>query len=246
MKKTLILIPILLAFLLTMPVAAAEGYSDILTPGPFGNTTISWKVVDTPEVPFSLYWSGTGNWLAQEESMMSYSVAEIGDDVQGPLSLGNLTWVANDTDLAMDLTLGVWGLTPFLPGLIIKNSAEDIEALVLIADASAERVFGNYMNGSIQSLYEDVIVAGTVYSCVTFNYEQDSSGFGEPQETFLAYDTVTGILVQANTTYSFGVPYSLVLELSSIDSSRGLIPVVVIASGIGIVVLVVIVKLAKK
>ncbi|MHA1906228.1 MAG: hypothetical protein ACW98Y_02960 [Candidatus Thorarchaeota archaeon] len=245
MKKALVIVPVLVALLLTMPVAAAEGYSDALTPGIFGNTTITWEIIDAPEVPFSLFWAGTGNWFAQSNSQLTFTVTDIHEDVEGQLTLGNLTLTANDTDLAQDLTLGVWGLTPFLPGLVIKNGVDDISALIEIAEDSAEHVLGNYLNGTMQIDNDEILVNGITYSCVTFFYEQDPTGFGS-QRTFLAYDNATGVLVQADTTYSFGTPYSLILELSSISSPGGMIPIIALSAVIGIVVLVVVVKIVKK
>jgi len=57
---------------------------------------------------------------------------------------------------------------------------------------------------------------GRLYDCIVFQYEQDPTSFGEPQITTLAYDTETGVLVKANTSYSFGAPYTLILELEGI------------------------------
>ena len=49
--------------------------------------------------------------------------------------------------------------------------------------------------------------------CIIFDYEQDPTESGEPQLTHLAYALDTGVLVEARTSYSFGVPYLLELEL---------------------------------
>jgi hypothetical protein len=68
----------------------------------------------------------------------------------------------------------------------------------------------------MESSFGKVVAHGTSYDCVIFEYEQDSVSFGEPQKTMLAYDLVTGVLVEANTSYSFGTPYLLILELESI------------------------------
>ena len=75
------------------------------------------------------------------------------------------------------------------------------------------------MNGTMESSFEEIAIGSTIYDCLVFNYLQDFSGYGEPQQTVLAYDTITGILVRANTSFFFGAPYapySLVMELSSI------------------------------
>ena len=59
---------------------------------------------------------------------------------------------------------------------------------------------------------------GTVLTeCIVFDYEHDPSGFGEPQVTHLAYALGSGVLVEASTSYSFGVPY--ILEISLVEVS---------------------------
>jgi hypothetical protein len=192
-------------------------YHPDLTPRDSVPTKITWNVEEAPEVAFSVWFSGTGNWLASPGSQMAFEVDSLNDDVEGELTLGNITLTANDTDIAKDLTLGVWGLTPWLPGLVVKIGETNMETLNQTAYASAERVLGNYLNGTIESSYEAVLSNGISYDCIVFDYEQDPPGFGEPQRTTLAYDTITGVLVKANTSYSFGIPYSLVLELAEIE-----------------------------
>ncbi len=214
MKKQMIAIPIILTLVFILPVSALGEYSNALAV----DTTVSWVIVESPDAPFSLFWSGSGKWLADADSMMTFTIESINDDVEGTITLGNHTWRANDTDIANDLVLGVFGLTPFLPGLFIEIGNDNLEDLQLLAMNSAFRTFGNYLNGTMVSAIEDVTVNGNVYSCITFDYVQDESGFGEPQRTQLAYDTSTGILIFANTSYSFGVPYSLVLEFSGTSS----------------------------
>ncbi|MFW9850157.1 MAG: hypothetical protein ACFFF4_13555 [Candidatus Thorarchaeota archaeon] len=212
MKKQMIVIPILVALIVTLPVSATGDYSEMLVV----DAIATWDVVEAPDVPFSLFWSGSGKWLAESGSKMQFTISSVDDDIEGTLTLGNHTWMGNDTDIANDLVLGVFGLTPFLPGLFIETSNDSLEDLTTQAMASAFRTFGNYLNGTMESGIEDVTVSSGSYRCIAFDYTQDESGWGEPQRTTLAYDLSSGILVFANTTYSFGVPYSLVLEYSGI------------------------------
>ena len=192
------------------------GYNPGLSPRVSVGTSIAWTVDDAPNVAFALFWSGTGAWIAEKDSQMTFDVTRADDDIEGELTLGNVTWTSNDTEIAMDLIIGVWGLTPWFPGFIVEIGDTSMEELNQTAYASAERVTGNYLNGTMESSYEEVVAHGTSYDCIIFEYEQDPTGFGDPQLTTLAYDTATGVLVKANTSFSFGNPYSLILELEGI------------------------------
>jgi hypothetical protein len=216
MKNLGITLIIVTLFLFAPAVITPTGYSPNLTPRVSVSTRIAWTVEDAPNIAFALFWSGTGAWVAEKDSQMIFDVTRVDDDIEGELTLGNTTWTSNDTEIAMDLILGVWGLTPWFPGLIVETGDTSIEDLNQTAYASAERVAGNYLNGTMESSHGEVVVHGTSYDCIIFEYEQDSVSFGEPQLTMLAYDLVTGVMVKANTSYSFGTPYSLILELEGI------------------------------
>ncbi len=207
----------MIALVAVLPVGAAaqDGFNTMLYPAQ-KNTVITWTVVHAPGVPFNLYFSGTGAWLAEPGSTMTLNITAIADDVTGVITLGNATWMGQDENIAKDLTLGVWGLTAWLPGLVIPTGGQALEETNSTAHAAAARAGGNYMNGTMTSGLETVTVHGTAYNCIVFNYTQDRTSFGEPQRTYLAYDTDTGVLVRANTSYSFGTPYHLELELCSI------------------------------
>ncbi|MHA2386426.1 MAG: hypothetical protein ACXAEE_09490 [Candidatus Thorarchaeota archaeon] len=216
MKNLGITLIIVTLFLFAPAAMTPTGYNPGLTPRVSVSTRIAWTVDDAPNIAFALFWSGTGAWIAEKDSQMIFDVTRVDDDIEGELTLGNATWTSNDTEIAMDLIIGVWGLTPWFPGFIVEIGDTNIEALNQTAYASAERVAGNYLNGTMESSYEEVVAHGTSYDCIIFEYEQDPVSFGEPQLTMLAYDLVTGVMVKANTSYSFGTPYSLVLELEGI------------------------------
>jgi hypothetical protein len=138
----------------------------------------------------------------------------------------------------------VWGLTPFFPGLVVKIGDENLAVLNETAHASAARVSGNYLNGTMNSSYGTVIVNGRSYNCIIFEYQQDPTGFGDPQLTYLAYDTETGILVKGNSSYYFGEPwspYSLIVELESISTPG--VDMTWILVGVGAVVAVVVIMI---
>lgn len=243
MKRKFILLALITLFLITPASGAPSDYSPELSPRDSVSTILTWTVVESPKAPFALWFSGAGHWLATNGSEMIFEISGIDEDVEGHLTLGNSTMFANDTDIAKDLTLGVWGSTPWLPGLVVKIGANNIGDLNQTAFAAAQRVSGNYLNGSMTSSYETVTSNGAMYDCIVFEFEQDPTAFGEPQLTTLAYDTETGVLVKADTHYSFGTPYSLVLELQSIEIPTvdpSFIWVGVIVTGVVIVAAVII------
>jgi hypothetical protein len=145
---------------------------------------------------------------------MFFTVDEVTPEVSGNLIIGNASVTANDTMIARDFVLGVWGVTEWWPGLVIPTGASEIEELNETAFASAERVAGNYLNGTMISYYENVSAAGTEYECIVFEYTQDPVSFGEPQVTYLAYSLQSGILVKGNSSVTLTEPYLLDIEYS--------------------------------
>jgi len=227
--------------------ATPTDYNSVLVPKSSGNTTITWTVLNSSNDAFALYWSGTGAWLAENGSEMVFKITGVEEDIEGTLTLGNKTWSSNDTEIAMDLTLSVWSLfDPWLPGFVVKIGETNLNVLNSTAFAAAARVSGNYMNGTMTSSYEQVVAGEVEYDCIVFDYVQDPPLFGEPQLTRLAYDVETGVLVKANTSYSFGTPYLLVLELSSIsppiDFEFWLAASVLAAGGVLVVVIAVVLR----
>ncbi|MHA2378327.1 MAG: hypothetical protein ACXADS_03560 [Candidatus Thorarchaeota archaeon] len=221
-RRALIVAFVAACFFSASVVATPTDYGGVLVPKSSGNTIITWTVLNSSNDAFALYWSGIGAWLAENGSEMTFEITSIEEDVEGTLTLGNKTWSANDTEIAMDLTLSVWSLSdPWLPGFIVKIGEGNLNQLNGTAYAAAARVAGNYMNGTMTSSYEQVVAGGVEYDCIIFDYVQDPPLFGEPQLTQLAYDVETGVLVKANTSYSFGAPYILTLELRSISPSMG-------------------------
>ncbi|MHA1960147.1 MAG: hypothetical protein ACW99U_07955 [Candidatus Thorarchaeota archaeon] len=216
--------------------AAVDDYSPILTP-PYENAILTWNVIESPEVPFSFFWTGHGYWAAESGSQMTFEVSEVyDDDVEGSLVLGNASLLANNSEIAMDLALGVWGLTQWMPGLVVKIGDDNFNTLNSTAFAAAERVSGNFLNGTMNSYYEVLTIGDGAYDCIVFDYVQDTPLFGDAQLTRLAYDTGTGVLVFCNTSYSFGTPYSFVLEISSLPNASP--DLTLLAVGISVVVLV--------
>ncbi len=240
---------VLVALLVVMLVAPAipsralmMSYSPVIQggSGASAGTVIEWNVTDCPDVPFSWGWSSDEKWLTTPGEKMVFSIENVTDDIEGILTIGNLTVNANDTSIARELVLGVWGKTQFFPGLVIETDSKSINALNETAYAAAARVKGNYLNGTMESRYEDIAVRGHTYSCIVFDYEQDPTPYGESQRTTLAYDTESGVLVWANSSYSFGTPYVLTLELARIVTpATGLGPVLPLVV-VGVVAVVVV------
>ncbi|MEM2143096.1 MAG: hypothetical protein QXQ81_07570 [Candidatus Thorarchaeota archaeon] len=237
MKITLLVATFFVIAMLPVTVAAQTGgYSPVVLPGALNAPVISWKVLKAPSVPFMLYFSGNGTWIADEGSILTFEILSVGTDVRGRVSLGNRTWVANDTDLALDLVLGVWGAVMWMPGLVVPVGEDAFRVMNTTAYAASNRTYGNYMNGTMSSYVGSVTVAGRTYNCISFNYTQDPIIFGSPQKTVLSYDLSTGILVYSHTEFTFVAEYVLELELTSVDNPR--IAVVGVAVAVMLVVLV--------
>jgi hypothetical protein len=200
-------------------------------------------MVEVPELAVQWGWTGEGAWLAESEGIMSFTITTLDEYITGDLTIGNFTIEANNTDVAGQLVLGVWGSTPFYPGLVVAIGQDNLDDLNATAYAVAERVQGN-LNGTMESSYGPVVVGGTSYDCIVFDYEQDPSGFGEPQRTYLAYDTLTGVLVRANTSITIVNEYILVLEIQSILPPGP--DMLLIVGGLSVVAIVVIVIVVVK
>ena len=197
---------ILVATLFILSLSATPqtfGYSTAIT----SYRTLVWEIDAVPTEPFLMYWSDGGNWLAENDTHFTFGIQSLDDDIVGTLNLGNVSVLANDTEIAKDLTLGVWGThTEWWPGLIVEVTSPAVLDLNETAYAAAERVAGNYLNGSMTSRFDNVTIGETVHQCIVFDYEQDPPG---NQVTHLAYSLTTGILIEANTTFTFGTPYEL-------------------------------------
>lgn len=216
----------------------ASGYSSDVVVG----STIEWRVDAAPNDAFNMFYTGGGDWVAENGSSMVFSILNVGEDVGGRLEFGNVTVLANDTEIAKDLTLGVWGTpTEWWPGLIVDVGQFSIESLNATAYSSAERVSGNYLNGTMTSHYENISVGNVLMECIVFDYEQDPSGFGEPQVTQLAYSIGSGLLVEGSTSYSFGVPYNLEISLATslppVNPISELYPVILAGAILAVVVI---------
>ena len=231
--------------MLSMTTSQVFGYSSEITVG----TEIEWHIDAAPSDAFNMFYTGGGDWLAENGSSMTFAVTNIGEDVEGQFVIGNVSVISNDTEIAKDLTLGVWGLTEWWPGLVVDVSHTAIESLNATAYASAARVSGNFLNGTMTSRFENISVGNVLVECIVFNFVQDESGFGEPQVTQLAYSIGRGLLVSANTSYSFGVPYNLQIRLVGsglplVDPLSGFYPILI--AGALLVVLVVVYGLLSR
>lgn len=220
-RKTTLALLLVVSFLVPLITIRANGYATDIQPSPGREVEIRWAVHSAPSSPFSLYWTGGGICNVTNDSWMFFTVIDIDDDVTGELILGNTTVSTNDTMIARDLVFGVWGLTEWWPGLIVNTGEDSISQLNETAYAAAERVAGNYLNGTMVSYFDNVIAFGVEYECIIFEYTQDPPSFGEPQETYLAYSLETGILIRGNTSYSFGTPYTLEVEYSGLTIWTG-------------------------
>ena len=244
--RGLLIVFLTLCVLTASTEASSDDYYQPLVPNSQGNTIVNWRMVEVPELAVQWGWTGEGAWLAESGGMMSFTITTLDEHITGNLKIGNFTIESNDTDAARELVLGVWGLTPFFPGLVVAIGQDNLGDLNDTAYASAERVQGNYMNGTMESSYEPVVVGGTSYDCIVFDYEQDPLGYGEPQRTYLAYDTLTGVLVRANTSVTIVNEYILVLELHSILPPGPAMLLIVIGLSVFAIVVIVVVVVKRK
>ena len=249
-KKEICAITFLIALLSMQMASGAMAYAIDIHPVQDASTIVRWEVTHAPESVFSMYFTGAGNCLIESGSNVSFNVGEINEDVSGLLSVGNVSILTNDTDVARDLVLGVGIFSSFEPGLFVKAGASNIDVLNDSAFAAAERVLGNFMNGTMISTYENTTIGGIEYETITFDYEQDPPFAGDPQRTSLIYDIETGVLLYANTSYWFGEgfePYWLEIEFIEIAHEGGYLPPtylypIIIASIIIILLIVMIVR----
>lgn len=240
------IIALVITSLVFSPIMASTEYHRSLEPTPDGKTTISWNIEESPDVPFEWGWTGEGAWIAEEGSSMTFSIDNISDVIEGTLHIGNLSVDTNDTTIARELVIGVWGVTPFFPGLVVPIGDANMENLNETARESAERVSGNYMNGTMNLSKKTIESHGLEYDCITFDYQQDPTEYGEPQITHLAYDLETGVLVWANTSYSFSTPYTLCLSLEMITSpSPNSVLALIGIAVVSVISLIVIIKVRK-
>ena len=215
-----------LVLVLTMSIGGeVKAFAVEISPAMDRTTTVNWRMIRTPQNATNAYWSYGGFWQAEEDGIMSFVVADAQADITGELRLGNMTVTTNDTMIARDLTLGVWGIVEFSPGLFIEIGNSHIQELNDTAYASAQRVAWNYLNGTMLSHYDNVTLGETEYECIVFEYQQDQTAAGTPQHTTLVYSTSTGVLVHANTSYHFGdpfEPYGFEIEFMSVDYADNL------------------------
>lgn len=212
MRRRITLVFVVILFMFSMSsTPVVNGYSSEIQSG----RIVRWQIESAPADAFNMYYTGGGNWIAQNDSTIVFEINSFDEDVLGHLHIGNVSVLTNDTDIAKDLTLGVWGTpTQWWPGLFVNVGQSDIESLNASAYASAERVSGNFLNGTMISSYETINVDNEQHECIVFDYDQDPTGFGEPQRTHLAYSLETGVLIEANTSYSFSTPYELAFRFS--------------------------------
>ena len=219
--------------------------------GPYieSGTVVSWNVEEVTN--FTLWYTGGGYCVALNGSSIEFYTTSVEDDVVGTLSIGNVSVATNDTMIALDLTLGVW--PTWLPGLFVEVGQNNIENLNESAYAAAERIEGNWMNGTITSRYENISIGVTIQECIVFDYQQDSPG---TQVTHLAYSLSSGVLVEADTSVTFGSTYKLVISLSSLEyptivdltapPGTGIILLGIVGGGLLAVIVIAFIKLSRR
>ena len=241
-KKSRFEVVILILMIGMSGIGVSTAYATEIGPAEDLATTVVWQVLQAPQTAFQSFWTGGGYWIVEQPANMTFAVGEINEDAIGSLTLGNMTVLTNDTMIARDLTLGVWGAVEFSPGLFIKTDTSAIEELNDTAFASAERIQGNYLNGTMHSYLDNYTFRDIEYESIFFEYQQDPTISGTPQHTQLVYSLSSGILLYANTSYYFGEPsepYHLEIEFVTVDyqgTMPNLMIVYVIAFSIAVII----------
>ena len=223
MKKQVIFAVTILIVVLSMNmIVGSRAYALDIHPAEDRTTVVNWQVTQAPQTAFNMYFTGASYCLIEVDSTLSFTVGDINGDVEGLLNIGNVSVLTNDTDVARDLVLGVGIYSAFEPGLFVETGVSSFDDLNSSAYTSAERVSGNWMNGTMTSSYGNVTIGDIEFEAITFDYEQDTPFAGDPQRTRVIYDINTGILLYANTSYWFGEgsePYWLEIEFLGITYS---------------------------
>ena len=216
------LIGLILAALVLAPilVTGAQAYSTEIQPTQGREVEIRWRILDASTAPLIMWFTGGGVCNLTNASWMLFTVTEVEGDAGGELILGNTTVLANNTEIAIDLALGVWGSVEWWPGLVVRTGEANMTLLNQTAYAAAERVSGNTANGTMSSYYDNVTASGEVYECIVFEYEQDP-GIGGNQSTYLAYSRETGILIRGATSVDTGTPYFIEVEYAGLTVWTG-------------------------
>jgi hypothetical protein len=229
MKKRIALALIVTMFVLPVnAISQTNGFSFLIENG----SGAIWDVEIATN--FTMWFTGGGYCAVENESIMTFIIDSVADDVYGTLNIGNVTVSTNDTMTAIDLALGFW--PSWLPGLFVEVGQENIKSLNETAYAAAERVSGNWMNGTMSSQFENISVGQTPQECIVFDYEQDPPG---TQVSHLAYSLATGVLVEADTSVTIGNPYRLVITLrelgfpTPVDFTVGIGTIIVFSGIIG-------------
>ncbi|TFF91614.1 hypothetical protein EU545_03435 [Candidatus Thorarchaeota archaeon] len=240
-RRRTLLMMLVLSILMPFFAIGVDAYATQVQPRPGREVEIQWDVTNSSDAPFSMIFTGGGACNMSGASTMLFTVTETEGEIGGVLRLGNVTVEANNTDIALDLTLSVWGATAWLPGLVVNTGAANISQLNQTAFAAAERVQGNFLNGTILSYYDNVTASGGEYECIVFEYQQDPELFGN-QQNYLAYSLETGILVKGSVFVNLGEPYYLELEYVGITAwtGFGIVEVVIIFTIVAVLVAVVV------
>ncbi len=251
-KKDIAAVVLLLTVISMSAITRSQAFANDIQPVMDAITEVNWEVIHVSEGAFSMYFTGGGMCTIENGSIISFVVSEIEDDVGGLLTIGNVSAITNDTEVSRDLVLGIGIFSTFEPGLFVQVGSGDIALLNESAFTAAERVSGNYMNGTISSLYDNVTIGDVEYEAIIFDYVQDPSIAGNPQQTQLIYDVNTGVLLYANTSYWLGegfAPYWLEFEFIEIVHKGVIdppIPLLPILIGTIVLVLLIIVIVAKR
>jgi len=169
--------------------------------------------------------STVDNWYAGQSNVVGFTVfsSETIDDKEfliGILDIGNLTIVTNDQEIGFNLVLSAY---PWYGGLISLES--DWAMLEDVAPFNEEHANIEY---NVRDRVVDIEVD-------THRITYDD-GF---QETELAYEPRTGILVGVNTTSgSFSISMELTYSSIPLPSATSNFPALTIASGFFVLIIV--------
>ncbi|MHA2271291.1 MAG: hypothetical protein ACXACI_05470 [Candidatus Hodarchaeales archaeon] len=178
-------------------------------------TSLSWEITDYNEAFVGQWWNAThfrGVFSVQKGSRLNFTIItpqvwNYTSAYWGALEFGNLSLsVVDNTETGSALTLSIY---PWLPGLVTHTNWTWHQQMATTSSAS------EYLKGTLTTSETIFQLSKEPNSAVErlaiqFDYVQDSPG---NQNTTLVYDLETGILLEAQTEFLFGVLYRMGLEL---------------------------------
>ncbi|MHA2271289.1 MAG: hypothetical protein ACXACI_05460 [Candidatus Hodarchaeales archaeon] len=162
------------------------------------------EVGGTWNVPFT---EGRGVFSAELGSLVNLTITKAqvqnySSSYWGLLEFGNLSLNVDNAESGLGLTLSVY---PWLPGLVTHTN------WTWHRNMAEEAALGGFQKGNLSISEIGYKIFAVQRMATVFEYAQDKTTGN--QNTTLVYDIETGVLLHAYTEISFGILFSMSLEL---------------------------------